>query len=96
MIYLCEVVAQGVQSFGSTLCTRTWYHSCNTRNATAYGKYLGEVDPFDIDGIQGRHIAEYFEQRRPNVGMHGIDRGRGTQTEVALRQRSGECVCVLW
>ena len=25
MIYLCEVVAEGVQYFGSTLCTRTWY-----------------------------------------------------------------------
>ena len=23
MIYLCEAVAQGVQSFGSTLCTQT-------------------------------------------------------------------------
>ena len=28
--------------------------------------------------------------------MRGIDCGRGTQTEVALGQRSGECVCVLW
>ena len=28
MIYLCEAVAQGVRSFGSTLCTRT--------NAKAY------------------------------------------------------------
>ena len=27
MIYLCEVVSQGVQSFGSTVCTRTWYPS---------------------------------------------------------------------
>ena len=27
MIYLCEVVAQGVRSFGSTLCTQTWYQS---------------------------------------------------------------------
>ena len=25
-------------------------HSCNTGNATADGKYLGEVDTFDIDG----------------------------------------------
>ena len=38
-------------------------HSCNTRNVTIDGKYLGEVDTFDIDGIQGRHIAEYSEQR---------------------------------
>ena len=27
--------------------------------------------------------------------MHGIDHGKGTQTEVALRQRLGEHVCVL-
>ena len=40
-----------------------WDHSCNTRNVTADGKYLGEVDTFDIDGIQGRHIAEYSKQR---------------------------------
>ena len=44
-------------------------HSCNTGNVTTNGKYLGEVDTFDIDGIQGRHIAEYSEQRRPKVGM---------------------------
>ena len=46
-----------------------WDHSCNTGNVTADGKYLGEVDTFDIDGIQGRHIAEYSEQRQPKVGM---------------------------
>ena len=40
-----------------------WDHSCNTGNVTVDEKYLGEVDTFDIDGIQGRHIAEYFEQR---------------------------------
>ena len=40
-----------------------WDHSCNTGNVTADGKYLGEVDTFDIDGIQGRHIAEYSENR---------------------------------
>ena len=44
-------------------------HSCNARNVGAYGKYLGEVDTIDIDGIQGRHIAEYSEQRQPKVGM---------------------------
>ena len=46
-----------------------WDHSCNTENVTADGKYLEEVDNFDIDGIQGRHIAEYFEQRLPKGGM---------------------------
>ena len=25
-----------------------WDHSCNTRNVTADGKYLGEVETFDI------------------------------------------------
>ena len=46
-----------------------WDHNCNTRNVTTEGKYLGEVETFDIDGIEGRHIAEYSEQRRPKVGM---------------------------
>ena len=46
-----------------------WDHSYNTENVTTDGKYLEEVDTFDIDGIQGRHIVEYFEQRKPNVGM---------------------------
>ena len=40
-----------------------WDHGCNTRNVTTDGKCLEEVDTFEIDGIQGRHIAEYFEQR---------------------------------
>ena len=44
-------------------------HGCNTENVTADGKCLGEVDTFGIDGIQGRHIAEYYEQKRPKVGM---------------------------
>ena len=35
-----------------------WDHSCNTENVTADGEYLGEVDTFDIDGVQGRHIVE--------------------------------------
>ena len=38
-------------------------HSCNTGNAATDGKYLGEVEIFYIDGIQGRHIAYYSEQR---------------------------------
>ena len=46
-----------------------WDHSCNTGSVTADGKYLGDVDTFSTDGIQGRHIAEYFEQRRTKVGM---------------------------
>ena len=46
-----------------------WDHGCNTGNVTADGKYLEEVDTFDIDGIQGRHIAEYTKQGRPKGGM---------------------------
>ena len=46
-----------------------WDHSYNTRGVTAEGKYLEEVDTFDIEGIQGRHIVEYSEQRQPNVRM---------------------------
>ena len=46
-----------------------WNHGCNTENVTPDGKYLEEVDTFDIDGIQGRHITEYSEQRRSNVVM---------------------------
>ena len=49
--------------------SREWDHSCNTRNVAVDGKYLEEVGTFDTDGIQGRHITEYFEQRQPNVGM---------------------------
>ena len=32
-------------------------HSSNTGNVTTDGKYLGEVDTFGIEGIQGGHIA---------------------------------------
>ena len=46
-----------------------WDHSCNTRNVTVNGKCLEEVDTFEIDGIQGRIIVEYYEQRQPNGGM---------------------------
>ena len=46
-----------------------WDHSYNTGNVVADGKYLEEVDTFDIDGIQGKNIAEYSEQRRPKGGM---------------------------
>ena len=46
-----------------------WDHSYNTENVVADGKYLAEVDTFNANGIQVRHIAKYPEQRRPNVGM---------------------------
>ena len=46
-----------------------WDHSYNTRDVTVDGKYLEEVDTFDIDGIQGRHIAVYSKQSQPNAGI---------------------------
>ena len=49
--------------------SREWDHSCNTENIVVDGKYLEEVDTFDTNGIQGRHIAEYSEQRQPKGGM---------------------------
>ena len=49
--------------------SREWDHSCNTKNVAVSGKYLEEVDTFDTDGIQGRHIADYSEQRQPSMGM---------------------------
>ena len=51
------------------LDSREWDHSCNIGNVATYGKYLEKVDTFDIDGIQGRNIIEYYEQRRPKVGI---------------------------
>ena len=42
-----------------------WDHSCNTGNVAVDGKYLEEVDTFDTDGIQGRHIAEYLNKGDP-------------------------------
>ena len=44
-------------------------HSCNIENVTTDGKKFGEVHTFGIDRIQGRHIKEYSEQRRPKVGV---------------------------
>ena len=51
--------------------TNSWErdHSYNTGKVTTDGKYLGGVDTFYIDGIQGRNISKYSKQRRPKVGM---------------------------
>ena len=43
--------------------SREWEHSCNIGNITVDGKYLEKMDTFDTNGIQGRHIVEYFEKR---------------------------------
>ena len=67
--FLCS--EYGSRADQETNETDSWErdHSCNTRDVTADRKYVGELDAFGIDGIQGRHIAEYSEQRRPKVGM---------------------------
>ena len=51
--------------------TNSWErdHSYNIGYVTIDGKYLGEVDTCSIDGIQGRHIIDYSEQRKPKVEM---------------------------
>ena len=61
--FLCSEYDGKVDQEANETNSREWDHSCNTKNATANGKCLEEVDTFEIDGIQGRHIAEYSEQR---------------------------------
>ena len=67
--FLCSKYDDRAYQAANETDSRGWDHSCNTGNVVADGKCLEEVDTFDTDGIQGRHIAEYSEQRRPNVGM---------------------------
>ena len=67
--FLCSKYDGRVDQAANETDSWEWDHSCNTENVVVDGKYLEEVDTFDIDGIQGRHIAEYVEQRRPKVGM---------------------------
>ena len=66
--FLCSEYDSRVDQAVSETESWEWDHSYNTGNATVDGKYLGEVDTFDIDGIQGRHITEYSKQRRPQRG----------------------------
>ena len=61
--FLCSEYDDRVDQEANETDPWEWDHSCNTGNVTVNGKYLGEVETFDIDGIQGRHIAEYYEQR---------------------------------
>ena len=67
--FLCSEYDSRADQEANEIESREWDHSCNTGNVAADGKYLEEVDTFDTDGIQERYIAEYSEQRRPNVGM---------------------------
>ena len=67
--FLCSEYDDRADQAANETDSWEWDHSCNTGDVVADGKYLEEVDSFEIDGIQGRHIVEYSEQRRPNVGM---------------------------
>ena len=67
--FLCSEYVGRVDQAANETDSWEWDHSCNTENVTVDVKYLGEVDTFDIDGVQERHIAEYSEKRRPKVGM---------------------------
>ena len=61
--FLCSEYDGRVDQAANETDSWEWDHSCNTGNATVDEKYLGEVDTFDIDGVQERHIAEYSEQK---------------------------------
>ena len=61
--FLCSEYDSRVDQEANETILWEWDHSCNTVIVTTNGKYLGEVDTFDIDGIQGRHIAKYSEQK---------------------------------
>ena len=61
--FLCSEYDDRADQVANETDSWEWDHSYNTRNVTANGKYLGEVDTFDIDGVQGRHIVDYSEQR---------------------------------
>ena len=67
--FLCSEYDSRANQSANETDSWEWDHICNTGNVTTDGKSLEEVDTFDIDGIQGRHIAEYSKQRRPKVGM---------------------------
>ena len=61
--FLCSEYDGKVDQETNEIDSREWDHSCNTGNVTTDGKFSEEVDTFDTDGIQGRHIAEYSKQR---------------------------------
>ena len=65
-----------------------WSSNGGTCGAPCWdGGQRSKGHPRNMDGAEGSQTYQY---------MRGIDRGRGTQTEVALGQRLGERVCVLW
>ena len=67
--FLCSEYDGRVDQEANETNSWEWDHSYNTGDVTANGKYLEEVDAFDIDGIQGRHNAEYSEKRKTKGGM---------------------------
>ena len=60
--FLCSEYDDRADQVANETYSKEWDHSCNTGNVAADGKYLEEVDTFDTNGIQGRHISEYPEQ----------------------------------
>ena len=86
--FLCSEYDSKVDREANETNSWEWDHSCNTRNVIVDGKYLEEVDSFDIDGIQGRHIAEYYEQRQPKGGCcQNIFCGVVSRNTVVVRSR---------
>ena len=67
--FLCSEYDNRVYQEANETDSWEWDHSCNTGDVAVDGKYLGEVDTFDINGVQGRHITKYSEQRRHKGGM---------------------------
>ena len=61
--FLCSEYGDRADQATNETVSWEWDHNCNTGNVTIDGKYLGDVDTFGTDGIQGRHIAEYSKQR---------------------------------
>ena len=49
--FLCSEYDGRVDQAANEIDSWEWDHSCNTGDVTTNGKYLDEVDTFDIDGI---------------------------------------------
>ena len=58
MIYLCEVVAQGVQSFGSTLCTQTTSVDIPMTEAMNHNRMYV---PSSINGVEQSVEKQYIQ-----------------------------------
>ena len=56
--FLCSEYDERENQVANETNSWEWDHGCNMGNVTVDGKYLGEVDTFGTDGIQGRHITE--------------------------------------